>query len=354
MRGHELRVAVAAVAGLGDARGIDGRPDVLDGQDAVGAVAAGAGRDALVAAEQRLAVAARAVLGELVHALGGIEVLHGGGVGMARRAEGGNVLGRRLAAEPLLRIVGDVLVLRARVAAVAGGAGEARARVDVVGEELCGRAHAGVVEREVAVDAPDRRRRPSRAAWASAAARRHGERRRRRERRRRPAARHGLTCPGGGSSARTVSDERSGERDERQAVPPGRRAPARSPPVEHGDEDEDRGQGAEEEDAHQLAGDAGDLRREVLEELEHREEVPLGPDAGRRRRERLGFLAELPRQEGREPGEQSDGDQPAHHVAQEEVGNELHRPRLLPFERRAARSCPSAGRARGARRAAAS
>ena len=87
-------------------------------------------------------------------------------------AEGGDVLRRRLAAEALLRVVGDVLVLGARVAAVAGGAGEARARVDVVGEELCRRAHAGVVEREVAVDAPDRgdglrggrgRRRPGRA-----------------------------------------------------------------------------------------------------------------------------------------------------------------------------------------------
>ena len=89
-----------------------------------------------VALRELLAVPARPVLRELVHAERRIELLH-----QRRRRRGtlpqssGICGGDGLPDEALLLVVRDLLVLAPRIAAMAEGAGESGLRVDVVGEE---------------------------------------------------------------------------------------------------------------------------------------------------------------------------------------------------------------------------
>ena len=240
--------------------------------------------------------------------------------------------GDGLAAEPLLRVVGDVLVFGARVAAVARGAGEARARVDVVGEELRGRADAGVVEREVAVDAADRgdglrgrrgRRRPGgRREGAGTAA---GEE----DRDERPAGASRLDLPGRRQQREERQDERA-RRARRTPADSTRAKAARGKP-----RGRERGRGRGRRPGRRRRGcravspgmpaiSAGRyFRTWNIERKYHSGRMPAGAGAN--------GSAFWPSSHGRNAasaGEQADRDQPAHHVAQEEVGDELHRPRL--------------------------
>ena len=105
---------------------------------------------------------------------------------------------------------------------------------------------------------------------------------------------------------------------------------------------------------HQLALDAHHVRGQVLQRLEHPEEIPLGPDAGGRRRKRIGLDAELPREEGRQRRRAAPA--PASSRTRRAARNAARTGALAcagPFapQRRsttAARSCRAPGRARGA------
>jgi hypothetical protein len=87
---HSRRVGVAAGAGVRDALRVHRGLRIARGQDAVRAVAVGAGRHLRVAGSQPLAVTARPVLPLLVHARVGPEALHGRRIRVAAPAEGRN------------------------------------------------------------------------------------------------------------------------------------------------------------------------------------------------------------------------------------------------------------------------
>src|SRR6266542_605458 len=103
-----------------------------------------------------------------------------------------------------------------------------------------------------------------------------------------------------------VHDQRDPDQREQRA-----RLAARGATVEKRDEQEDRPAEAEADDADDLPFDTQDVAREVLERLEHEHEVPLGLDAHRRRRERIGFLPQLGGEEGRQRRQDGDGREPS-------------------------------------------
>src|ERR1051326_1780207 len=125
---------------------------------------------------------------------------------------------------------------------------------------------------------------------------------------------------------RDVDDDEHAEEGEGELAP----AVARRL-VEERNEQPEQSARAEDEHADDLAVVAEDFRRDELERLEHEEEVPLRLDAGGRGRERVGLLAQLPREERGERGQSTDGENPADRVAHEEVGEEFHLPNLLAF-----------------------
>ena len=76
-------------------------------------------------------------------------------------------------------------------------------------------------------------------------------------------------------------------------------------------------------------GLAGQEGRQVLQGLEHKEEIPLRLDVQRRRAEGIGLLAEFPGEKGRQGRKHSQGHVPADHIPQEEVRNKRHAGGLL-------------------------
>ena len=97
------------------------------------------------------------------------------------------------------------------------------------------------------------------------------------------------------------------------------------------------------------------MRRHVLQRLEHPEEIPLRPDAGRRRRERIGLDAQLPRVERRQPREQRQRQRPAkqpraaRNAARTESDGSAAADGVRPARRPAARSSRGPARAQRCR-----
>ena len=88
------------------------------------------------------------------------------------------------------------------------------------------------------------------------------------------------------------------------------------------DDDPDGEAGGEEQDADDLSGGAGQDVAEDLEHVEGRHEVPLGMNAGGCGDERVGLLAEVPGEDGREQGEDVERDEPHRQIFLEEVREE--------------------------------
>ncbi len=70
-----------------------------------------------------------------------------------------------------------------------------------------------------------------------------------------------------------------------------------------------------------LALDAEDMGRQVLQGLEHEQEVPFGPDVGGGGPEGVGLLSQFPGKQRRQRRQDPQGQVPAHHVAQQEMRN---------------------------------
>src|SRR6185503_3898966 len=74
------------------------------------------------------------------------------------------------------------------------------------------------------------------------------------------------------------------------------------------------------------------LCRQVLQGLEHEQEIPLRLDTRRRRCKGIGFFAQFPRKECGQRRQHPDSQNPANQIAQQEVWNELHLPYVLVLE----------------------
>ena len=160
---HAAGIFMATAARFRHLRGVDGRPRVCDGLDAVGAVAVGARRHLVVAPLQRLAVPARPILALLVHAGPGVEALHVDGIRVAARAErrsrlpvGSAPVRVRLEATGH-RGLGILGQGRGGIASVAVLTRQPRLGVNVVGELRDGPARGRVPELVVAVAGDTRR-----------------------------------------------------------------------------------------------------------------------------------------------------------------------------------------------------
>ena len=75
--------------------------------------------------------------------------------------------------------------------------------------------------------------------------------------------------------------------------------------------------------------DVENVRRQLLERLEHEQEIPLGLDPLGRRAEGIGLLAKLPGKQRRQRRQQAQRHVPADHVAEEKMRDKRHRRHLL-------------------------
>src|ERR1051326_703484 len=89
---------------------------------------------------------------------------------------------------------------------------------------------------------------------------------------------------------------------------------------------------AESHNAEDFAVEDPNLRRDQFERLEHKEEVPFGPDACRSGGEGIGLLAQFPRENCRQGCQRADGQNPTDQIAQQEIGNKLHGFERLAFK----------------------
>ena len=128
----------------------------------------------------------------------------------------------------------------------------------------------------------------------------------------------------------TVIDDEEDRGDPRERHEHAPRPAGDGRPVDERHEQERQPAEPEEHDPDHLALDARDVRGEVLQRLEHEQEVPLGLDVRRSDAERVGLLSELPGKDRGEGGQQPERDVPADHVAQEEVREERHRADARP------------------------
>src|SRR5712691_4583873 len=86
-----------------------------------------------------------------------------------------------------------------------------------------------------------------------------------------------------------------------QSEPGARLSPCRTP-VQKGDQEQEQTGHPKAENADHIAVNAEDMAGQILQRLKHEHEIPLGFDARWSGGKWIGFLAQLRREEGSQPG----------------------------------------------------